>query len=220
MLVKGVFILKKIIFCLLCLLSCLDIFVIGTVKAASHPEFQEIIIPNGSKAKLIGSMDKETIKKAYNQLDRKFWGWSVEVIVNNQKVEYKGDTVFAKKNNTSQPLKYTYFYKREESITTSVSASASLAGKGSGKIKAVTASLDASIRGEIGKKTVISNTESTEINIVVPPKKKLTVTIRGEARLNNGVCRFHIFGIGFNKGEWEYIDVVNEYYDYYEENVY
>lgn len=211
---------KKIIFCLLCLIACMNVYVVGAVEATGHPEFQEITIPKGSRAKLINSMDQITLQNAYNQMERKFWGWSVEVIVNNQIVEYKGDTVFAKKNNTSQPLKYTYTRENEQSITTSISASASLAGKASGKIKAVTAALDTSIRGEIGKKTVTSVSESTEIYIVIAPKTKLTVSIRGEARLNNGVCRYHILGIGFNKGEWEYIDVVNEYYDYYEETVY
>ena len=73
--------------------------------------------------------------------------------------------------------------------------------------------IDTVIRG-------LRNNGITEIYIVVAPKTKLTVSIRGEARLNNGVCRYHILGIGFNKGEWEYIDVVNEYYDYYEETVY
>lgn len=217
---KGVFKMKKIIFCLLCIMACLNVFVVGAADASGHHEFQEIRIPTGSEAKLINSMDKGTIKNAYGKIKRKFWGWGVEVIVNNQKVEYVGDTVFAKKNNTSQTLKYVYYHKNEHSVTTSITASASLAGKGSGKIEAITASLDASIRGEIGKKTVVSNVESTEITIIVPPRKKLTVTIRGEARLNNGVCRYYILGIGVKKGEWEYIDVVNEYYDYYEENIY
>ena len=201
-------------------MACMNIYVVGAVEATGHPEFQEITIPKGSKAKLINSVDKVVLDAAYNKMKRKFWGWSVEVIVNNQIVEYKGDTIFSKKNNASQPLKYTYTRKNEQSVTTSISASASLAGKGSGKIKAVTAQLDSSIRGEIGKKTVSSVTETTEIYIVVPAKTKLTVSIRGEARLNNGVCRYHVLGIGFNKGEWEYIDVVNEYYDYYEEIVY
>lgn len=211
---------RKIIFCLFCLMSCLNVYVVGAAESTGHPEFQEIRIPVGSDAKLISNMDKETINKAYGKIKRKFWGWGVEVIVNNQKVEYKGDTVFAKKNNTTQTLKYIYFHRKEESVTTSVSASASLAGKASGKIKAVTTSLDNSIRGEIGKKTEASRMESMEITIIVPPKKKLTVCIRGEARLNNGVCRYYVLGIGFKKGEWEYIDVVNEYYDYYEENIY
>ncbi len=211
---------RKIIFCLLCLMACLNIYVVGAVEGSGHPEFQEITIPKGSKAKLINSIDQSIIKKAYSNLKRKFWGWSVDVIINNEKIEYKGDTVFSKKNNTSQTLKYTYTKENEQSITTSISASGSITGKGSGKIKGVTASLDAMIRGEIGKKTVISYLEKTVIDIIIPPRKKLTVSIRGEARINNGVCKYYILGIGFNKGEWEYIDVVNEYYDYYEENIY
>lgn len=211
---------KKIIFCLLCFLFSLNVYIVNASEVAGHPEFQEIKIPKSSQAKLINDMDQKVIDSAYQDLKKSFWGWSVNVIVNNQIVQYTGDTVFAKKNNTSQYLNYTYYCEEEESVTTSISASASLAGKASGKIKAVSATLDNEIRGEIGKKTYVSKLESTKIFINVPPRKKLTITIRGEARLNNGVCKYYILGIAFKKGEWEYIDVVNEYYDYYEETIY
>ena len=94
----------------------MNVYVVGAVEATGHPEFQEITIPKGSRAKLINSMDQITLQNAYNQMERKFWGWSVEVIVNNQIVEYKGDTVFAKKNNTSQPLKYTRNHQKRLKI--------------------------------------------------------------------------------------------------------
>lgn len=217
---KGVFFMRKIIFCLLCVLFSLNVYIVNASEVTNHPEFQEIRIPKGSSAKLIKDMDDRVIEGAYASLKKRFLGWSINVIVANQMVQYTGDTVFAKKNNTSQYLKYTYYCKQEESITTSVSASSTISGKASGKIKAVSASLDAEIRGEIGKKTYVSKSESTEILITIPPMKKLTITIRGEARLNNGVCKYYILGIPFKKGEWEYIDVINEYYDYYEETVY
>ncbi len=210
---------KKIIFSCLCILLCLNIYVVNAASVAGHTNFQEIKIPNGSASKLISEMSDVVINAAYDKVKHRLFGWSVSSIVTDQKVTYKGDTVFSKKNNTSQYLNYIYRTESESSVTTSISASASLAGKGSGKIKGVTASLDASIRGEIGKKTYVSRSEETEIKIVVPPYKKLTICIRGEARLNNGVCKYYFLGIRMKKGEWEYIDIINEYYDYYEENI-
>lgn len=211
---------RKIMFCLLCMLMSLNMYIVNAAGVPGHPEFQEIQIPGSSASKLINDMEDSVIKSAYDKVKRKFFGWGIKTIVENQMVTYKGDTVFSKKNNTSQYLNFNYTWEQEESVTTSIAASASLTGKASGKIKVVNASLDALIRGEIGKKTIVSKTETTEILIVVPPRKKLTVTIRGEARLNNGVCKYYFLGIGFKKGEWEYIDVVNEYYDYYEETIY
>ncbi|MBQ8292610.1 MAG: hypothetical protein IJX78_02235 [Bacilli bacterium] len=211
---------KKILFCFGCLLLCFNILIVNASEAPGHPEFQEIIIPRNSKAKLISDMDQKTIDNALNQLKRKVWGWSVNIIVKNQTVEYVGDTVFAKRNNTSQTLKYTYYVENESSFTGSVAVSSSLAMEAGGKIEGVSLSLDRTIRSEIGAKIYKAKTESTEILITIPPKRKLTVSIRGEARLNNGVSKFYIFGLSFKKGTWEYIDVVNEYYDYYEEVVY
>jgi hypothetical protein len=217
---KGGFFMRKIIFCFLCVLVFLNANVVNAASVPGHPDFQEITIPGITTSKLIHDMDKSTINSAYKRLKHKIFGWSIEGIVVNQLVYYKGETVFAKNNNTSQTLKFTYLYKEEEDVTTSISASSSLCGKISGKIKAVNASLDETIRGEIGWKKAISTTESTEIYITIAPRTRLTVSIRGEATLNNGVCKYYFLGIPFKKGEWEYIDVVNEYYDYYEETTY
>lgn len=211
---------KKIIFCLMCFLVFMNANVVNAAGVPGHPDFQEITIPGITTSKLIHDMDASTINSAYKRVKRRIFGWSVESIVVDQLVYYKGETVFAKNNNTNQTLKFTYYYQEEESIITSISASSSLTGKGSGKIKSVNASLDATIRGEIGRKKTIATTESTEIYLTIAPRTRLTVSIRGEAILNNGVCRYYFLGISFKKGEWEYIDVVNEYYDYYEEKAY
>ncbi len=211
---------RKLIFCFLSLLLFLNMYVVNAAGVAGHTEFQEIKIPPNSAAQLINDMPKELINSSYNQVKHRLFGWSVKSIVNNQIVTYKGDTIFSRKNNTSQTLNFFYTLETEQSVTTSISASTSLSGKGSGKIKAVSAALDASIRGEIGKKTYVSRSETTDIKIVIPPYRKLTIVVRGEARLNNGVCKYYFLGIRFKKGEWEYVDIVNEYYDYYEEAVY
>ncbi len=211
---------KKILFCFCCMLCSLNMLIVNASEVPGHPEFQEIIIPRNSKGKLINDMDAVTLENAYVEIKRKFWGWSVNVIVKNQIVEYIGETVFAKRNNTSQTLKYTYLVESEESFTGSIAVSSSIGGEVGGKIEGISLSLDKTIRGEIGGKIYKAKSESTEILITIPPRRKLTVSLRGEARLNNGVSKFYVFGMTFKKGSWEYIDVINEYYDYYEEIIY
>jgi hypothetical protein len=43
--------------------------------------------------------------------------------------------------------------------------------------------------------------------------------VTGNAELSNGVSRYYFFGIQFKKGEWEYIDVIDECYELIEEKI-
>ena len=137
---------RKIIFCLFCLLVFTDIFIVNAASVPGHPDFQEVTFPGVTTSKLLYDMDESIINSAYRRVKRKAFGWSVENIVGDQLVYYKGDTVFAKNNNTSQSLKFTYYYEEEKSTTTSISASSTLSGEIGGKIKGINASLDETIR--------------------------------------------------------------------------
>lgn len=194
--------------------------VVSAVQDTGHPEFQEITFPEVTGGCLLVNMPEQRIKGAYDYLKWKAFGWSVNSICYNQIVNYQGDTIFAKANNTTSPLRFTYNYGEKHSISKDVETSWDTSIKVSGKIKAISAGLDGSIRQKIGKKTTSEKTESTELIITIPPKVKLVVSIRGEARLNNGVGVYYLFGIPVKKGEWEYIDIVNEYCDFYETKIY
>ena len=172
-----------------------------------------------SLASLIEDMPKNKIDSAYKKLKRKAFGWNIYTIVKDEMIKYEGDVLFSRANNTSQQLSFTYTFEKTDSIESSVSVSGDLSVSVSGKIKSITGSLNGKIRKEIGEKTRCTTVETTRTTLIIPPKTKLTVQIKGWARLNNGVARNHLFGVTIKKGTWEIIDVVTEYYDYYEESI-
>ena len=135
------------------------------------------------------------------------------------KIDYVGDTVFAKANNTSNTLSFIHTFEVEDVLETSVSVSGDIHLDVGIKGKKVTTAVDSRIRGEIGRKTKKTTTETLKTTIIIPANTKVTVTIKGKARLNNGVAKYFFLGIGTKKGTWEYIDIINEYYDYYEEAI-
>lgn len=213
---EGVFIFKKILISVLFLVFLLPAV---TVKANSHPEFQEIILPQIGSAQLIEDMSSSQLKNAYKKVKRRFMGWNVYTIVHDVKIDYVGDTVFAKANNTSNTLSFVHTFEVEDVVETSVSVSGDIHLDVGIKGKKVTTAVDSRIRAEIGRKTKKTTTETLKTTIIIPANTKVTVTIKGKARLNNGVGKYFFLGIGTKKGTWEYIDVINEYYDYYEEAI-
>ena len=72
------------------------------------------------------------------------------------------------------------------------------------------------IRNEIGTKSQKTTSETLRTTLVIPAHRKLTVVTKGEAYINSGVACYYFLGIRFKKGAWEYLDVISEYYDYYE----
>lgn len=213
---EGVFILKKVIV----LITFIGLIIIPLrVNASSHPDFEEIIFLYDSPASLIEDMSEEKIQGAYKKVKRKVFGWSISGIVEDEMVKYIGDTVFSKANNTSSPLTFTHTFEVVNVLETSVSVSRSLEGSISYKGKKITGSFNTAIRKEIGEKTKEQVSETTKTNIYIPSKTKLSITIKGTAMLNSGVTKYFFLGIPIKKGTWEYIDVITEYYDYYEEEV-
>lgn len=213
---EGVFIYKKIIFVIL-LIGVLTLPVI--VEASSHPEFDEIIFLYDSAASLIEDMPEKKIESAYKKVKRKAFGWSVLSIIEDENIKYVGDTVFSKANNTSNALTFTHTFEVINVLETSVSVSKSLESSFSYKDKKISGNVNAAIRKEIGEKTKEQVSETTKTNIYIPSKTKLSITIKGTAVLNNGVTKYYFLGIPLKKGTWEYIDVMTEYYDYYEEKI-
>ena len=91
--------------------------------------------------------------------------------------------------------------------------------KASGKIDSVSIGLDTSIRGEIGMKSTISFEEEVDFTVKIMPNKKVSLLVKGIATLSNGASKYYFLGICTKKNYWEYIDVLSEYYELYEETI-
>lgn len=127
---------------------------------------------------------------------------------------------FSRSNNTSQEINFNYNTTSTTKKQFSFNLSGTLAMKTSGKIDDVSASLDKSIRSDIGLKSDISFEEEMDFTIRILPRKKVSLIVKGNATISNGANKYYFLGICTKKGYWEYVDVINEYYELYEEEIY
>ena len=194
-------------------------FVPVKVKAASHPDFEEVILPKYSFARLLEDYSQKELNKEYKLVKRKAFGWSIKQLNDDVKIKFVGNTVFAKANNTDNELTFVYTFEEENFTESSVSVQGDLGIDVSGKVKVVSGGLNGKIRKEIGSKTQKTTVETMRTTLIIPPHRKLSIVTKGEAYLNTGVACYYFLGIRFKKGAWEYIDVISEYYDYYEEAI-
>ena len=98
---------KKILFAFLLLFTFFNVSLIVNANDTGHPTFQSIAIPKISRAKLLVSFSDQEKSEALDNVKRKLFGWSVYVVNENQTVTY-GETIFARLNNTREPLKFNY----------------------------------------------------------------------------------------------------------------
>lgn len=184
-----------------------------------HREFNEITFLYNQNGKLIVNLSNSEKNEMFKKVRRKVFGWSNKVNILNGMVVYTADTIFARANSTNQVIKFSYSTSstRKDQLTRSLAGTLSM--KSSGKISDISLGLDESIRSEIGYKTEITFEEETDFDIKIDPGKKISLIVKGNANLSNGASKFFVFGICTNKMLWEYIDVVNEYYEIYEEAI-
>lgn len=209
---------KKVIFIVLLTLM-VNVSVNVKARNTGHSAFQDIEF-NGSQAKLLIDMTTYEKQKAHQKYKKwRFFGWSVGVINKNADCRYTAETIFSKANSTSTPVTFNYEMVESSKIETSISASGAITSKAKGKIKAVEVGLDTTIRGEIGRKKTTTRSEETKMSIVIFPNTKVTMKVTGNAELSNGVGSYYFLGICFKKGEWEYIDVIDECYELIEEKI-
>lgn len=182
-----------------------------------HEEFMDITFKYQTNAKLLIYMTNGEKNELMKGVKRRAFGWSTYTNVANALVLYEADTIFSRSNKTTQDIKFNYIATSTKSNEVSSTVTGTLALKASGKIDVISASLDASIRSEIGyiRETIFK--EEMEFDVVVKAGKKISLVVKGEAVLSNGASKYYFLGICTSKKYWEYVDVVNEYYELYEE---
>jgi hypothetical protein len=214
-------ILKKLLLLILFISSISSLMSVSAkeITPTGHEGFEKIIVNDGSTIYLINQLTQSEIKTKQKGVKWAAFGWRSTAFIKYYDVKYIGKTIFSRANSTSQSVDFTYSVTEESTITTSISLSGSISPKVSGKIQSVSASLDATIRGEIGKKNEISKEDKSSFKVTINPGKKVSLISKGDARLSSGAAKYYFFGICFKQGLWEYLDVVNEYYELCEENL-
>lgn len=210
---------KKIICFIITILLITGCSYVSAASETGHSYFKKVFIASESDARLLINLNLEQKNHFLSQVKRKFIGWSIYTKSKNIPVKYEAHTIFSRSNDTKNPISFEYKSKYENEVETSVNTTGSLTTKISGKIKTVGVNLDNLIRLEIGKNTTISTTEETSFKVTIYPQTRVSLIVKGDARLSNGASKYYFFGICFKKGCWEYIDVASEYYELSEENL-
>lgn len=184
-----------------------------------HKEFNEIDFLYNQNTRLLVELNGMERKSILNHVRRKAFGWSSYTNLLNLVVSYTADTIFSRSNHTNQIVEFNYATTSTRKNQLTKNLSGTLALKTSGKVDDISLTLDHSIRSEIGYKTEISFEEETDFDIKIEPGKKISLIVKGKANLSNGASKFYFFGIPTSQKLWEYVDVINEYYELYEESI-
>lgn len=190
---------------------------VNASSSTGHSEFESIDFPEGSRGRLLVNTTDAEKKKALDNVPWKFFGWSVKNICTRQTVFYVGKTIFSRANRTSTPIEFDYYMKIGRTISNSVSISGGLTTKVSGKIKAVSLGIDFKADAKWEKIIKQTEEEKTSFTVKILPNTKISLFIKGVAEVTNGGSKYYAFGVPIKKGNFEFIEVVTEYYELYEE---
>ena len=217
---RGVFNMRKVIMIMLLVLSLFNLMSSVMIKVNadnhSHEDFESLSSYDYRKL-FLDEISKEEIAKAHKKAKRRLFGWSFVPIKTKEDVQYTGMTVFSKHNDTSNRLDFTYNYESTERISKSIKTTNSLTSDLGAKIELVNLGFDTALKLEVGEEHTKTVTESTKILIIIDPYTSLTIRTKGNAILSNGVAHLHVLGVKIKKGEWEYVNVETEYYEFLEE---
>lgn len=184
-----------------------------------HKEFTSISFLYDDTAKLLIEMSKSEKNQMLKGVKRKAFGWSNYTNLYNRQVIYEANTIFSRSNNTKQSIEFKYSTTETEKKQTTKNITGTLATKLSGKTTKVSWGMDQTIRAEIGVKNDVSYQEEIDFKIKIDPKRKVSLVVKGYATLSNGAAKYYLCGICLNQNLWEYVDVINEFYELYEEAI-
>src|SRR5690554_467106 len=191
---------------------------IRAYSVTGHEIFSEITFKE--KNKIIIKKSKNEIDQKYYYLRKpKFMGWKHYYFNMKEEATYVGEVLFAKSNRSRDPIKIDYKYKDTNTNERSVTYGGSLSGKFKKKIKGIDAEVNAKIEGSIKNVTSNQTIEETSFSVTIMPNTRMIFRETGDCLVTNGVSKYYILGITFNKGEWEYIDIVTRYYELFEEEI-
>lgn len=183
-----------------------------------HSDFRKIEFVS-AKPRLLKNYSDSEINKYYKEMSKKTFGWSTHYLNMEEEATYVGLTIFSRANSTSLPITFDYSLKDVTFSEVSVTVSGSVSAKISGSIKKVTLGLS----GDVNAKRTTESSSQTELktsqNFVIQPGKKLTMVITGVCYVTTGVSVYRFFGIRFQKGAWEKIDVDTIVYEVREETI-
>ena len=187
--------------------------VVTEVLAEDYQNYQEIVF-DSDDAKLLKEYTTNELTDYKDQIKkRKFMGWKIDIINDNEEVEFVSETKLKIYNNGFSTIKHDITLTTKEETKYQLSATGGIKVKVSGNVKKFKGTVDADIKASVSYSTITSSTENYEFEIVVDPFTFVKIVTRGKGIINNGVGKYYFFWINTTSGGWETFTVTTEYYE-------
>lgn len=208
---------KKIVIVLI--MSLLVITNLVTVRAEEYQNYQEIVFEN-EDAVLLKEYSDSDYKNYYKKLKKKkFFGWKIHVVNENEEVEFIAETKLKIYNNGYSTIKQDISLETKEETSYQISASGGIKLEVKGDVKKFKGKVDADIKASISYAKLTTTKETYDFEIIVDPKTYVKIITRGTGEVNNGVGKYYFFWINTKSGGWETFTVKTEYYEIIKERI-
>jgi len=205
-------------------ISLLFAFMIGivsilNVSAEEYQNYQEIVFDN-DEAKLLKDFSDSEYRSALRRIGKKkFIGWRINVITEDEEIEFVSETKLKIYNNGFSTIKHEITLETEEETKYQLSATGQIKVGVDGKVKQFKGSIDADIKASVSYSSVKTSSEKYEFEIIVDPLTYVKIITRGKGIINNGVGKYYFFWFQTKKGGWETFTLTTEYYEIVKERI-
>jgi len=197
------------------------LYTIGSfaVMGEEYQNYQEIVFDDDDAA-LLKDFSKEEYAEYLKEINKKkFIGWRIEVVNENEEVEFVSETKLKIYNNGFSTIKHNITLETEEETKFQLSASGGIKVSVDGDVKKFKGSVDADIKASVTYSSVKTSTEKYEFEIIVDPQTYVKIITRGKGIINNGVGKYYFFWINTKDGGWETFTLTTEYYEIVKERI-
>ncbi len=184
-----------------------------TIQAEEYQNYQEIVF-DSDDGKLLKEYSNSEITTYKDKIKkRKFIGWKIDVINDNEEVEFISETKLKIYNNGFSTIKHDITLNTKEETKYQLSATGGIKVKATGNVKKFKGTIDADIKASVSYSTITSTSENYEFEIVVDPLTYVKIVTRGTGVINNGVGKYFFCWVNTTSGGWETFTVTTEYYE-------
>lgn len=188
--------------------------------ANEYLTYQDFEFEHGG-AKLLENYSNYEYEKYYKKIKKKkFWGWRIYTRMENEEVSFLKDTLFIIVNEGTTAIVQTLSFKSEEYVKKQYNVTGTLGMKASVTDGGFKLGLEEKLKFSITSTFYEAVEEEFEIKVYVDPWTKLTVEVRGEGKVSNGLAKYFRFYKNVKKGGWEIFVVTTEYYSLRKEVIY
>ncbi len=187
--------------------------------AGEYVTYQHIRFHRGNR-RLLMDFTQTDYDRLYGQLGgRRFWGWRTVENLTDERVYFTRDTLYAIENEGTTPINQNLRFRSTQQSSLQVSASGDISLNVSGDIRRFRSGLDAHVSPEVSVKRERYLEEDVDIRVQVDPQTKLSIEVRGEGRISNGVGRQYRFFKNVRSGGWEVFVLTTEFYSIEKERI-